>query len=100
MFVRTKASPASEVLKKEDKMIRLLLGTLVAWLIVSCAMEKQESSEALSVDPNSEIEVPEWVTAGQLDLNRDGTIDIRDLVIMSIVSILPQCDRSVDLSVT
>ena len=64
--------------------MKVLLGTLLAGLVVGCAVEEPESSGALSVDPNSnEVEVPDWVTAAYLDLNKDGTIDIKDLVIMS-----------------
>lgn len=65
-------------------MVRLLLGTL---LIVGCAVggeEEQNTAGVLSVDSNSnEVEVPDWVTAAYLDLNKDSTIDIKDLVIMS-----------------
>ena len=63
-------------------MQKLLLGTLLAVLVVGCAIEKQESSGVL-VDPNSDTEVPDWVTAAYLDLNKDGVINIQDLVIHS-----------------
>ena len=68
-------------------MIKVTLGILVGWLVVSCTVgseEEQNTAGVLSVDSNSnEIEVPDWVTAADLDLNRDGTIDIKDLVIHS-----------------
>ena len=63
-------------------MQKLLLGTLLAGLVVGCAMEDQESSGVL-VDSSQEVEVPDWVTAAYLDLNKDGTVDILDLVIHS-----------------
>ena len=64
-------------------MIRILFKVLVVGLVVSCAMEETDTSGALTVDSSSEIDVPDWLTAAYLDLNKDGTIDILDLVIHS-----------------
>ena len=64
-------------------MPKLLLGILLAGLAVGCAMEDQESSGVLTVDPNSDIVVPEGLSAEDVDLNNDRVIDIRDLVIAS-----------------
>ena len=64
-------------------MLKLLFGMLLAGLMSNCAMEEPESSGALTVDSSSEIDVPDWLTAAYLDLNKDGTIDILDLVIHS-----------------
>ena len=63
-------------------MLKLLLGTLLVGLVIGCAMEEQESSGVL-VDSSQEVEVPDWVTAAYLDLNKDGTVDLLDLVIHS-----------------
>ena len=63
-------------------MLKLLLGTLLVGLVSSCAMEKQESSGVL-VDQNSDVEVPEGLTAWDIDLNKDGVVNIQDLVIAS-----------------
>ena len=64
--------------------VKLLLGTL---FVVGCAVggeEEQNTAGVLSVDSNSnEIEVPDGMTAKDVDLNTDGTIDIKDLVIVS-----------------
>ena len=63
-------------------MIRLLLGTLIIRLVNSCAIEDPDASGVL-VDPNSDTEVPEGLTARDFDFNKDGVIDILDLVIVS-----------------
>ena len=67
---------------EEIRMPKLLLGTLLAGLVVGCAIEEQESSGVL-VDQNSDTEIPDWVTAADIDLNKDGIINIQDLVIAS-----------------
>ena len=64
-------------------MIRSLIGILLAGLVVGCAIEEQQSSGALTVDPNSDTVVPEGLTARDVDLNNDGTVNILDLVIVS-----------------
>ena len=65
-------------------MQKLLLGTLLAGLAVSCAVGTEEPDTAgVLVDSSQEVEVPDWVTAAYLDLNKDGTVDILDLVIAS-----------------
>ena len=63
-------------------MLKILLVALLVGLVSSCAMEDPDTSGVL-VDPNSDTEVPDWLTASYLDLNKDGTIDILDLVIHS-----------------
>ena len=63
-------------------MLKLLFGTLLAGLVSSCAMEDPDASGVL-VDPNADTEVPDWITRAYLDLNKDGTVDILDLVIHS-----------------
>ena len=65
-------------------MIGSMIGILLAGLVVGCAIEEQQSSGALTVNPNSnDVEIPEGLTAASLDLNKDGIINIQDLVIMS-----------------
>ena len=64
-------------------MKKAMFGMLVAGLVVGCAIEEPESSGMLSVDSSSDVEVPEGLTAASLDLNKDGIINIQDLVIMS-----------------
>ena len=63
-------------------MLKILLVALLVGLVSSCAMEDPDASGVL-VDPNSDTEVPDWVTAAYLDLNKDGVINILDLVIVS-----------------
>ena len=63
-------------------MQKLLLGTLLVGLVIGCAMEDQESSGVL-VDQNSDVEVPEGLTARDFDYNNDKVVDILDLVIAS-----------------
>lgn len=63
--------------------LKLLLGALFTWRVVGCAMEEPDTSGALAVDPNSEIEVPEGLTAKDVDHNNDGVVNILDLVIVS-----------------
>ena len=60
-------------------MIKAILGTLVGWLILGCAMEEPESSGTLSLDPNYG-QAPEGVTIQDVDHIKDGIIDIKDLV--------------------
>ena len=50
-------------------MIRLLLGTLIIGLVSSCAMEDPDTSGVL-VDSSRDIEVPEGLTARDIDLNK------------------------------
>ena len=64
-------------------MIKTMFWMLVAGLVVGCAIEEQQSSGALTVDPNSDTVVPEGLTARDVDLNNDGTVNIQDLVIVS-----------------
>ena len=64
------------------EMLKILLVALLAGLVSSCAMEEPNDSGVL-VDPNSETEVPDWITPAYLDLNKDGVVDILDLVIHS-----------------
>ena len=68
-------------------MIKAMFGMLVAGLVVGCAVgseEEQNTAGVLTVNSKSaEVEVPDWLTAAYLDLNKDGTIDIKDLVIHS-----------------
>ena len=65
-------------------MIRLYLGTLlVTGLCVGCAPElNEETSGALTINPNRGVAIPEGVTVHDADLNSDGTIDMDDLVIV------------------
>ena len=63
-------------------MLKILLGTLIAWLVTSCSMEEPNDSGIL-VDNDHEIEVPDWVSVEDVDLDRSGVIDIKDLVIAS-----------------
>ena len=63
-------------------MLKILLVALLAGLVSSCAMEDPDASGVL-VDPNSDTEVPEGLTARDFDFNKDGVIDILDLVIVS-----------------
>ena len=64
-------------------MIKLLNGMLVALLVIGCAMEEPDTSGALTVNPSTSVEVPDGMTAKDVDLYADGTIDIKDLVIVS-----------------
>ena len=63
-------------------MSKILFGTLMAWLVTSCAMEEPDTAGVL-VDPNSDTEVPEGLTARDVDFNKDGVVNILDLVIVS-----------------
>ena len=55
-------------------MIRVLFGTLVAvWVVVGCAMEEPDTGGVL-VDPNYDVDIPEWLSIQDVDHNRDGTI--------------------------
>ena len=63
-------------------MLKILFGMLIAGLVTSCDMEDPDTSGVL-VDPNSDTEVPDWVSIADVDHNRDGVIDILDLVIVS-----------------
>ena len=63
--------------------MKLLLVAMVVGLVVGCALEGPDSSGSLSVDPDSDEEVPDWVTIADVDHNRDGIINIKDLVIVS-----------------
>ena len=66
------------------KMIRVLFGTLIAvWLVVGCAMEEPDTSGALTVDPDYDIETPEWLSINDVDHSRDGIINIKDLVLVA-----------------
>ena len=57
---------------------------LISWLVVSCAVGTEEpNTSGVLVDSSREIEVPEGLTARDIDLNKDGTVDILDLVIAS-----------------
>ena len=51
---------------------------LTIWLITSCALEEGETAQSLSVDLNSG-EAPEGVSVQDVDLVKDGVIDINDL---------------------
>ena len=68
-------------------MIGSLIGILLAGLVVGCAVgseEEQNTAGVLTVNSKSaEVEVPEGMTAKDVDHNSDGTIDIKDLVIVS-----------------
>ena len=64
-------------------MVKSLLGILVAGLVVGCAMEEPDSSGALTINPDNDVEVPAGLTARDFDFNNDKIIDIRDLVIVS-----------------
>ena len=59
--------------------IKLLNGTLVALLVVGCAIEEPDTSGTLSLDPNYG-EAPEGVSVQDVDIVKDGVIDIHDLV--------------------
>ena len=62
-------------------MPKILFGTLVAGLAISCAMEESDSG-TLTIDPNS-AEIHTGVSAEDVDHNNDGIIDIRDVVIVA-----------------
>lgn len=51
---------------------------LIVWLVASCALEEAEPAKSLSVDLNSG-EAPEGVSVQDVDLVKDGVIDINDL---------------------
>ena len=55
-----------------------LLFILVVGIVSSCAIEKEDASGILSLDPNSG-EAPEGLTVNDVDLVKDGVIDILDL---------------------
>ena len=63
-------------------MSKILFGMLIAWLVTSCSIEEPNNSGVL-VDPNSDTEVPEGLTARDFDHNNDKVVDILDLVIAS-----------------
>ena len=60
-------------------MIRVLFKVLVVGLVVSCAMEEPDTSGALSLDPNYG-EPPEGISIQDVDIIKDGFIDMKDLV--------------------
>ena len=51
---------------------------LTFWLVASCALEEGETAQSLSVDLNSG-EAPEGISVQDVDLVKDGVIDIKDL---------------------
>ena len=55
-----------------------LLFILIVGIVNSCAIENEDESGVLSLDPNSG-EAPEGLTVNDVDLIKDGVIDIRDL---------------------
>ena len=59
--------------------MKLLFRMMVAGLIVSCATEEPDTSGTLSLDPNYG-EAPEGVSVSDVDITKDGVIDIHDLV--------------------
>ena len=64
-------------------MSKILFGTLIAWLVTSCNIEEPDSSGTLTVNPDYDIEIPEWLSIHDVDHNRDGIIDVLDLVLVS-----------------
>ena len=63
-------------------MIRFVLAMLVAGFIVSCAVDEAETSGTL-VDPNQEVDLPEQLSVENVDHNRDGIIDNKDLSLVA-----------------
>ena len=61
-------------------MIRFVLAMLVARLIISCAVDETDTSGTLTFNPDQDIEIPEWLSVKDVDHNKDGTINILDLV--------------------
>jgi len=61
----------------------VVLGILVAGLVSGCDTEEATPAGVLSVDSTSDTEVPEGLTARDVDHNKDGIINIQDLVIVS-----------------
>lgn len=55
-----------------------LLFILVVGIVSSCDIEKEDAAGILSLDPNNG-EAPEGLTVNDVDLVRDGVIDIKDL---------------------
>ena len=55
-----------------------LLFIMVVGIVSSCDIEKEDASGILSLDPNYG-EAPEGLTVNDVDLVRDGVIDVRDL---------------------
>lgn len=65
-------------------MLKIISGTLITGLAISCAVGTEEpNTSGVLVDSSREIEVPEGLTAKDFDHNKDGTVDILDLVIAS-----------------
>ena len=64
-------------------MIKFVLGMLVTGITVGCAMEEPDTSGTLTVDTNRKVNIPEWLSIEDVDHNRDGIINVRDLVLVA-----------------
>lgn len=63
-------------------MKRLCLGMMVAGFIVGCDMKEPDTSGVL-VDPDYDVEIPDWLSIQDVDHNGDGTINVLDLVLVA-----------------